>query len=155
EFSTFKPLADRDPQKSKQLVIVDCAQGGRAMAQWAPPDAEPWRVAEERLRAAGVSNKQVQLCWVKLANPGPRGDLQEHAKKLESDTRAVLHNAKTRFPNLRIAYLSSRIYGGYASTQLNPEPYAYEGAFAVRWLIQDQIKGNPDLNFNSSRGSVK
>ena len=24
---------------------------------------------------------------------------------------------------------------------MNPEPYAYESAFVVRWLIQDQIKG--------------
>jgi hypothetical protein len=39
-------------------------------------------------------------------------------------------------------YLDSRIYGGYATTALNPEPYTYEGAFLVRWLIQDQLKGN-------------
>jgi hypothetical protein len=25
---------------------------------------------------------------------------------------------------------------------LNPEPYAYESAFAVRWLIQDQMKSD-------------
>ena len=155
EFSKFKQIADADPAKSKQLLIVDCAQGGQAMAQWAPPNAKAWTVAEERLQAAGVSNKQVQVCWIKLANPGPRGEFQEHAKKLEADTLAVVQNAKARFPNLRIAFLSSRIYGGYAATQLNPEPYAYEGAFAVRWLIQDQIKGSSDLNHDASRGSVK
>lgn len=155
EFSKFKQIADADPEKSSRLVIVDCAQGGQAMGQWAPPNAKAWTVAEERLHAAGVTNKQVQVCWIKLANPGPRGDFQEHAKKLESDTLAVVHNAKARFPNLRIAYLSSRIYGGYATTQLNPEPYAYEGAFAVRWLIQDQIRGNPDLNHDPARGPVK
>ena len=54
----------------------------------------------------------------------------------------ILRKARERFPNLRIAYISSRIYAGYASTPLNPEPYAYESAFVVRWLIQDQIKGN-------------
>jgi hypothetical protein len=155
EFSKFKQIADADAQKSKQLTVVDCAQGGQAMAQWAPPNAKAWEVAEQRLQAAGVSNKQVQVCWIKLANPGPRGELIEHAKKLENDTLAVVHNAKARFPNLRIAYLSSRIYGGYAGTQLNPEPYAYEGAFAVRWLIQDQIKGNSELNYDSGHGSAK
>ena len=55
----------------------------------------------------------------------------------------------------RIVYLGSRIYGGWAVNDLNPEPYAYEGAFACRWLIQDQIKGNPDLNYDSSRGAVQ
>jgi hypothetical protein len=28
---------------------------------------------------------------------------------------------------------------------LNPEPYAYESAFAARWLIQRQVKGDAEL----------
>jgi hypothetical protein len=66
-----------------------------------------------------------------------------------------LNLLKTEFPNLRVAYLSSRIYGGYATTRLNPEPYAYENAFAVRWLIQNQIKGDAKLNYDPARGEVK
>jgi len=50
-----------------------------------------------------------------------------------------------RFPNLRLVYLSSRIYAGYATGPLNPEPYAFEGAFSVRWLIRDQDKNGPVL----------
>ncbi len=142
EFSLFKRLADGDGAKSSALTIVDCAQGGQAMAEWVDPQARAWVEADRRIAAAGVSARQVQVAWVKLANKGPRGDLQEHGRKLQRDTVAVLQNARTRFPNLRIAYLASRIYGGYASGPLNPEPYAYESAFAVRWLIQDQMKGD-------------
>ena len=133
EYSLFKQIADRDPRKSPSVAIVDCAQGGQAMAEWADPNARAWTEADRRLQQAQVSVKQVQVAWVKLANKGPRGDLGEHGKKLQSDTMAVLRNARARFPNLRIAYLGSRIYGGYAATPLNPEPYAYEGAFVVRW----------------------
>ncbi len=125
------------------------------MAQWTAPSARPWTVAEERLQSANVTPKQVQIAWVKLANVSPSGELAEHGKKLQADTLAVLQNAKARFPNLRIAYLSSRIYAGYAGTRLNPEPYAYEGAFPVRWLIQDQIKGDANLNYDPQRGTVK
>jgi hypothetical protein len=46
-----------------------------------------------------------------------------------------------RFPNLKIIYLSSRTYGGYATTPLNPEPHAYESAFSVKWLIADRVAG--------------
>lgn len=28
---------------------------------------------------------------------------------------------------------------------MNPEPYAYESAFVVRWLIEDQINGEEHL----------
>jgi hypothetical protein len=155
EFSLFKQIADKDPQKSPLLTIVDCAQGGQAMAQWVDPRAKAWTEAERRLERAKVSPHQVQVAWVKLANVRPTGELTEHGKKLQKDTLAVLQNARARFPNLRIAYLSSRIYAGYATTPLNPEPYAYEGAFAVRWLIQDQIKGDGDLNYAAARGPVK
>jgi hypothetical protein len=155
EFSKFKQIADADPQKSPLVTIVDCAQGGQAMAQWSDPKARPWEEAERRLASANVTPKQVQVAWIKLANPGPTGKLSEHGKKLQKDTVAVLQNAKARFPNLHIAYLGSRIYGGYATTRLNPEPYAYESAFVVRWLIQDQIKGVSTLNYDTAHGAVK
>ena len=155
EYSLFKQMADGDPRKSPHVAIVDCAQGGQAMAQWVDPHARAWVEADRRLEQAGLDAKQVQVIWVKLANAAPRGDLAEHCGKLKKDTMAVLQNAKARFPNLRVAYLGSRIYGGYASTSLNPEPYAYEGAFAVRDLIQNQIKGDPDLQYDDARATAK
>ncbi|GEP41590.1 hypothetical protein [Brevifollis gellanilyticus] len=145
EFSVFKRIADGDPRKSGKLTIVDCAQGGQTMAAWAPPDGRPWPEAMRRLETSGVTPQQVQVAWVKLANAGPSGAKTDHLKILEADTIKVLHNLRDRFPNLRIAYLGSRIYGGYATTGLNPEPYAYEGAFAVRHLIQQQISGDEAL----------
>jgi hypothetical protein len=155
EFSMFKQLADADSGKSPRLTIVDCAQGGQAMAEWVSPQAEPWTVAEQRIAKAGCTTQQVQVAWIKLANKGPRGDLEEHGKKLHRDTLAVIQNAKAKFPNLRVVYLSGRIYAGYATGPLNPEPYAYETAYAVRWLIQDQIKKEAALNYDPSRGQVK
>jgi hypothetical protein len=106
------------------------------------PKARPWIEADRRLVAAKVSPQQVQVAWIKLANIAPTGDLAEHGRKLEKDAQAVIQNAKARFPNLRVVYLGSRIYAGYSTGVLNPEPYAYESAFAARWLIQDQMKGD-------------
>ena len=123
------------------------------MAEWVNKEAPLWREADRRLESAHVSLKQVQVAWIKLANKGPTGNLQEHGRKLQRDTLAVIQNAKERFPNLRIVYLSSRIYGGYAASALNPEPYAYESAFAARWLIQDQIAGKPELTTTRPRAT--
>ena len=150
EYSMFKQIADKDDKKSPLVAIVDCAQGGQAMAQWVDPKARAWVEADRRLEMAKVSPNQVQVVWVKLANVAPRGELTEHGKKLQKDTLIVLQNIKVRFPNVRIAYLASRIYAGYATTGLNPEPYAYEGAFAARWLIQDQIKGDAELSLTKA-----
>ncbi|OYW76801.1 MAG: hypothetical protein B7Z37_06975 [Verrucomicrobia bacterium 12-59-8] len=150
EFSFFKGIADKDARKSDKLTIVDCAQGGQTMAAWAQPDGRPWPEAMNRLKRAEVSPQQVQVAWVKLANAGPSGSKSEHLATLEADTITVLHLLKERFPNLRIAYLGSRIYAGHASTGLNPEPYAFEGAFAVRHLIQQQMNGDVSLALTKS-----
>jgi hypothetical protein len=75
---------------------------------------------------------------------------EPHGHQLEHDTLAVLQHAKAQFPNLRIVYLGSRTYGGYAIGGLNPEPYAYESAFAARWLIQRQMQGDPELTLSQS-----
>jgi hypothetical protein len=109
------------------------------------------------MQDAGLSAKQIQVVWMKQAEAGPaqHGDFPKHARFLQENLVKGLENLKAKFPNLRIAYLSSRIYAGYATTQLNPEPYAYEEAFAMRWLIQDQIAGKPELNYETTRGAVK
>ena len=125
------------------------------MAEWVDPAGRAWTEADRRLKEAGVSHRQVQVVWVKLANKNPRGELAEHGRRLLNDTMAVLHNARARFPNLRIAYLGSRIYGGYSGSSLNPEPYAYEGAFAARWLIRKQIKDDAELRYDDANGAAK
>lgn len=145
EFSHFKRIADASPLKHARVAIVDCAQGGQAMAEWASADARTWQVARERLSAAGVAPAQVQVAWVKVANKSPTGSLEEHGRKLERDTLALLQHARALFPNLRVVYFGSRTYGGYATGGLNPEPYAFESAFAARWLIEGQMRGDPEL----------
>jgi hypothetical protein len=155
EFSRFVPLANGDPRKSASLVVVDGAQGGQTAQIWADPDARPWGVAEQRLEAAGVKPAQVQVLWIKQANAGPKAGREAEIKRLQDDMEKLVRNARQKYPNLRVAFLSSRIYGGYAQTALNPEPYAYEGAFSMRGLIQKQMSGDPGLNADPSKGDVK
>ncbi len=162
EFSTFKKLADADPDKSDKVVIVDVAQGGKASEQWIDPDSDVgkqvWGTVTQRLKAADVSDQQVQVVWIKQAIMGQArfGEFPAHAKKLESDLVITLQLLKARFPNLQIAYLSSRIYAGYATTSLNPEPYAYEGAFSIRWIIDSQIGGDAQVKCGlRSKGDLK
>jgi len=95
------------------------------------------------------------VVWIKEANAGPPNNFPIHAQDLAADLRAVVQLLRDRFPNLRLCYLSSRIYGGYSGGGLNPEPQAYEGAFSVKWLIEDQINGDADLNFDPDAGPVE
>lgn len=154
EFSAFKQLADADPGKASDLYIVDGAQGGQTAKIWATQDA-PWQVVLMRLQNAGVTPEQVQVVWVKQANAQPAGQFPVAARELQAQLGTIMRLVKEHFPNVRVAYLSSRIYAGYATTTLNPEPHAFESAFAVRWLIQQQIAGDTGLNYDPGAGPVK
>jgi hypothetical protein len=145
EFRLFKEMADGDPQKSPDVLLVNCAIGGAGVSSWAKPGSGTWKTVAERLKEAKVSPEQVQVAWIKHAEPGPSPDTTplQYARKVKEDLASSLAITRSTFPNLRVAYLSSRIYGGYniaGIRRVNPEPFAYETGFAVRWVIQDQLK---------------
>ncbi len=159
-FARFMHLANCDPDKSPLVGLVDCAQNGRTSADWAKPGDDniwnPWRMLDARLAAVGVTHSQTQAAWVKLTKVIDKdiGEFPAYVDAMSAEVGAAIRLLKRRFPNLRLVYLSSRTYGGYATTRLNPEPLAYEGAFAMRRVIQAQIDGDPELNHDPGKGPV-
>jgi hypothetical protein len=160
EFSVFKRQADADPAKNPRLAIVDGAQGGMTAFRIKDPEgkqggAQFWNTVDNRLEAAGATRAQVQVAWIKEADAGPSQGFPKYAQTLQEELRQIVQLMKKRFPNLQMVYLSSRTYAGYATTRLNPEPYAYESGFSVKWLIEEQLRGDRELNFDPARGEVR
>ncbi len=142
---TFTGQALADPQVDKShLVIVDGARGSQTSVLWANPADSNWnRVRDERLAPLGLTEKQVQVLWIKFANGQPMTPLpaaNSDTYVLQAQVGAIVRNAKARYPSLKQVFLASRIYAGWANTPLNPEPYAYEGGLAVKWAIEAQIR---------------
>jgi hypothetical protein len=140
EFAAFKRAADRDPAKNESLTIVDGAQDGWDAAR-VRAEPEYWDIVDTRLAAADVSANQVQAVWLKESIAGDGRRFPRDARALQADLRAILRAMRARYPNLRLVYLSSRTYGGYAVTGLNPEPAAYDSGYAVRGVIQERMNG--------------
>ena len=142
---TFMGQAATDPAVNHQsLVIVNGARGGQAAEAWTSPDSLNYdRIRDTRLRPLGLSEAQVQIVWLKVADRAPTTSLPDpnaDAYVLERRMGDIVRASKVRYPNLQQVFLSSRTYGGYATGPLNPEPYAYESGFAVKWLIEAQIE---------------
>ena len=162
---TFMGQAATDPGVNHTtLAIVNSAMGGRSADRWVSPTLPDYdRIRDTKLPPQGLSEKQVQVVWLKVADAGPTVSLpsaQSDTYLLESEIGNILRALKVRYPNLRMVFASSRIYGGYATTTLNPEPYAYESGFSVKWAIQaqtDQMQNSGtvvdtragDLNYNT------
>lgn len=141
EFESFRRLTAATAGINPSLTIVNGAQGGQDAERIHPPEAPYWRGVDTRLAAAGASPAQVQVVWLKQAIAGERRAFPADAGALRHRIHAIVAVLRARFPSLRLVYLSSRTYGGYATTSLNPEPFAYESGFAVKWAIQDRIEG--------------
>jgi hypothetical protein len=160
EYVAFQQMAAGDPQINPAVLLVDGAQNTGFTDQVTQPTSAYWTGVDVRIQAAGATAAQVQVIWLKGAVGNPTGPFPEHAEALRDRLEAMVHIAQARFPNLQIVYFSSRAYGGYAQAgrpnpqRLNPEPYAYESAFAVRWLIEKQINGDAGLNPDPAKGPV-
>jgi hypothetical protein len=164
EFSTFMPLAAANANVNHtSLKLVDGAAGGQTAGTWdSPTDTNYDRVRDQELTPLGLSEAQVQVAWVKVANAQPSVSLPNanaDANTLVQQMGGISRALRTRYPNIQQIFFSSRIYAGYASSQLNPEPYAYESGFAVKRVIgaqiaqmdgaaQDTLAG--DLNYNTT-----
>ncbi len=127
----------------ESLVILNGAQAGATDEEWTSTTGTAYTVIRESLFAGEVlSRAQVQVVWLKVAHRRPVTSLPSadaDAYHLLAAMGDIVRTLKIEYPNLQIVFVSSRIYAGYATTDLNPEPYAYESGFAVKWLIESQI----------------
>ena len=153
EFQTFIDLARNDPQRSHRVAIVNGAQPGMTAPDWVDPTATTWQVLNQRLASGGLSPAQVEVAWVKLTLVGT-GPFPAWPQSLQNDLEAVACDLKTLYPNIKLAYFSSRTRSYTYWAGLNPEPSAFETGFAVRWLIEKQLNGDPSLNFLPANGPV-
>ena len=144
---SFVGQALDDPEVNKtSLLMVNGARSGQVIQHWIDPNLNNYDlIRDQKLAPLGLSERQVQVIWVKLAVatpvnrstlPNPDSDALIFMQQMADVMRAF----KIRYPNLQQVFISTRIYGGYATTNLNPEPYAYEYGFSIKWLIDAQIR---------------
>ncbi|HBX67990.1 MAG TPA: hypothetical protein DEH25_00990 [Chloroflexi bacterium] len=153
EFRDFVTAAKQDPTLNPQLVLVNGAQPGAISGDWVDANAETWNEVDRRLNSGGLTPEQVQIAWVKDTQKF-YGDFPEKIQSIQVDLEQIARNLKTRYPNIKIAYYSSRTRSYTYWQGLSPEPSAFESGFAVKWMIEKQIEGDPQLNFDPSQGAV-
>ncbi len=154
EFGRFLSRTTFDDAVNPNLTIINAAQGSRPADMWDAPDDPTWDVVDGRLADAGLTPDQVQIAWIKHAVRSPMFpplDFPEHPEILQGILEDVLASLKQRYPNIALTYLSSRTraYLTDPSAQ-SPEPASYEGGFAVQWILEKQIAGDPSLRYDGA-----
>lgn len=140
EFRTFMQLADTLNNLNDHLTLIDGAIGGYDIKKITHPATDYWQKVNERLKEKGYTRHQVQIVWFKEAEAGSKDNLfPDHPLRIKKKFDEAVKILSVYFPNLKMIYLSSRIYAGYATVKLNPEPYAYYSGWSIKWLIEDEI----------------
>ncbi len=158
EFLQFLGDASVDPATNPHLVIVNGAQDALLASDWANITSGAWpTLANILLPQAGVTANQVVAAWIKAFDI-PSGTFPADESGTQADLESIAQNLHTLFPNIKLTYYASRIYGGYANgtqSAQDGEPDSYETAFPIKWAIQDQIDGLASLNFDPTKGAVR
>jgi len=157
-YAQFTINANADPSKNSHLVIVKGAQPTAPAAKFADPDNGVWNaIFQFFLPQVGLTANQVVAAWVQAVNAFPTGKFPDDMVQEQSQLESIARNLHNKFPNLKMTYFTSKFYDGYDNGLKNPrypEPYAYETGFAVKWVIEDQIDGDPTMNYDPDGGDV-
>ncbi len=155
EFQVFMHLVSEFEAVNPALVVVNGAQPRKSAEIMETLRSNYWPTVDRRVKQSGLTNEQVQAVWIKSSVKQPNKPFPAEVEKLYGCLVNTMHILAERYPNLAVAYISSRAYGGYSEIPLSPEPHAYESGFAVKWLVRDQIAGKPELNYDPSKGEVR
>jgi hypothetical protein len=157
-WNQFTIDGNADPSRNPQLVIARGAQPDAGAVRFADVNNGVWSaITQFYLPQVGLTKYQVVAAWVVAVDGYPVGVFPKDMSHLHSEYESIARNLHTIFPNLKLVYYTSKFYDGYANGLAHPsypEPYAFESGFAVKWAIEDQINGDPKLNYDPRKGTV-
>ncbi len=140
-FQAFAKSAGERADVAPSVLLVDCAKKTCDAVKLADADHPYWSYVLDTLRRAALTPLQVQAVWLKEAVAGERLLFPEDIAHLAECLELISGKLEAIFPSLKLIYISSRSFGGYAAhpTAVSPEPTAYHTGFAVRSVIQRRL----------------
>ncbi len=131
---------------------MNCAKGGAFINNWLDITSTDWVACEDGgdiMKAYGTTQAQVQIIAFLDDDKGgtiglsgqncpanPISGRDPNACIYEQNLGLWARLVKQQFPNLKMIFLQSRTFAGYASK----EPLPYETGFSIKWLIQAQTR---------------
>ena len=152
EFQYLQTFVDSIGNKNPNLVLINGAQGGQDIDQIIDSTDSFWQRILDTLTTHGLTVRQVQVIWFKEAEANPLvGNDTAFVAYLASLTmrfKIAMNIIKAKYENAQLCYVASRIYGGYSTYDLNPEPFAWYTGWTVKQMIEEQINGDSDLVYS-------
>lgn len=157
-FGKLKEIYSASSLTNECLGLVQMTFGGKGLESMIAGNSSTyWRLLiDSVLTPKGYTAKQIQVAWIKSASKDDSiNEFPLQADSIYSKYIQAINRTKNIFPNLKLLYISSHAYGGYAgefsdNVKLVGEPASYYGGFSVKWLIESQINGDERLKYKGA-----
>jgi hypothetical protein len=154
----FIDLIPVEPGLNPCLKVVNACLGAKGMEVMNDTDQvlysyAYWDTIFNKLEFYGVSPEQVQVAWAKTASKVDTVVIwPDQPDSISQKYEVLMRVLHSKFPNLKMVYLTGFFYGGYADPtkefyDVVSEPGSYWNSFAVKWVVERQIEGDPGLKF--------
>jgi hypothetical protein len=148
QLEALPPAANRSPA----VVLLNCALGGQDVNKIADPSERYWNAAKATLAKHEISTAQVQVVWYQSDDlRDSRDDFPGRPQRFKESLVQQMQLIKQHFPNARICYHSARHTTAFMpegeGKAKHAEPRPYHVGWAVKWLLEEQAGGRPDLIF--------
>lgn len=156
----FVPLvrdtSDEEYQTNICFDAINMGAGGKGLDYAIGADSTKyWNQLLKKIADKGYTPEQLQISWMYFNDKYDslnESTFPETPERIADDLTFYIHEMLERFPNVKIVFISGRHYGGFADTTLEQysaisEPSSYWNNFAVKWLIERQINGSPELKY--------
>jgi hypothetical protein len=141
-----------------RFEMLNAAVGGQQLPEIHQLKGPVWNRAATLLSRPGYSPQQVQVLFLHTTYHGagnaqkrPPGPFPQTMQRMQKDLAEVLEHCLKTYPNLRLAYLTCdgfRHFTGY-------EPHVWQEAFALKWLIESQVRGEEGTAFEDRPGQPR
>ena len=78
--------------------------GGKTAALIMDPAEPYWATCDARIAAAGLTNAQIEVVWLKEADANPSSVWPAYAQTLRDEMGVILQNLKARYPSTRSSH---------------------------------------------------
>lgn len=158
--SSFKVRAEADPAMNPKVALPMISLSADGRNDTRNPDGYYYTEQKAELAAQGLSPQQVQVAWLypfaltaaDSGVPPTPSTFPENAQHDQPLWRASVQALKVVYPNLKIVYMGTK-HHPYEDVVAG-DPWAHDSAWAVKWVIEEQIKGDPALNYDPAKGAV-
>ena len=147
-------LGEHATELHPRFEMLNAAVGGQQLPQIVRLQGPVWDSAEKLTSRPGYSAAQVQALFLHTTWHGagnraliPPGAFPQTMRQMQRDMATVLEHCVKLYPNLKIAYITAdgfRHFTGF-------EPHVWREAFAMKWLIESQIKGEAGTAFDGAQ----